>query len=124
MIESVPLKSSVEIVEENRVVQKEESFSESDLSISFDYDDYKTDTGLLMYRQSQSRAAVEWFYTQVTNNREVALAILDCADKYDIPLSLAFSLAHTESNYNPVASHNNVNGTIDRGLFQIGRAHV
>ncbi len=77
------------------------------------------DNGLTLYRQPLSRTAVEWFYFQITGNREVTQAILTEAEKNDIPLSLAFSLAHTESNYNTNATNKNANTTIDRGLFQL-----
>ena len=80
-------------------------------------DDY--DSGLALYRQPLSRSAVEWFYFQITGNREVTQAIITEAEKNDIPLSLAFSLAHTESNYNSNATNRNANTTIDRGLFQL-----
>jgi len=79
----------------------------------------RDDLGLLLYRQPQTRAAVEGFYYQVTGNREIAIAILDAADAYSIPLSLAFSLAYAESHFKPYASHVNKNGSIDRGLFQL-----
>lgn len=79
----------------------------------------KSDLGLTLYRQTESRAAVEWFYTRLVNDRDIALAILENADKFSIPLSLAFSLAHTESRFNPMAKHVNTNSTIDRGLFQL-----
>ena len=78
-----------------------------------------TDDGLTLYRQPLSRTAVEWFYTQITRNKNVTQAILTEADKNDIPLSLAFALAHTESNYNMNATNRNSNATIDRGLFQL-----
>lgn len=79
----------------------------------------KEDAGLVLYRQPQSRAAVEWYYSRVVNSREVAQAILQSAEEYSIPLSLAFALAHTESNFKVTAMHKNTNGTIDRGLFQL-----
>ena len=77
------------------------------------------DAGLEMYRQPQSRPAVEWFYTHITNSREVALAILESADRNDIPPSLAFALAYVESRYKADAVNHNVNDSIDRGLFQL-----
>lgn len=77
------------------------------------------DEGLTLYRQPLSRSAVEWFYFQVTGNKNVAQAILSEAEKNDIPLSLAFALAHTESNFNTRAVNKNSNTTIDRGLFQL-----
>lgn len=78
-----------------------------------------SDSGLALYRQPLSRTAVEWFYTQITGNKDVAQAILTEADNNDIPLSLAFALAHTESNYITNATNNNTNATVDRGLFQL-----
>ncbi len=77
------------------------------------------DNGLSLYRQPNSRAAVEWFYLHVTGNRETAMAILEEAEKNDIPLSLAFALAYTESHYNVNAVNKNRNSSIDRGLFQL-----
>lgn len=77
------------------------------------------DAGLSLYRQPLSRSAVEWFYTQISGNKEVAQAILSEADNNEIPLSLAFALAHTESNYNINAINRNTNATVDRGLFQL-----
>lgn len=87
-------------------------------------DDYspEDDQGLALYRQPQSRPAVEWFYTHVTSSREVALAILENADKNDIPLTLAFSLAYVESRFKSNAVNSNTNRTIDRGLFQLNSA--
>lgn len=77
------------------------------------------DSGLALYRQPTSRTAVEWFYLHVTGNRETAMAILEEAEKNDIPLSLAFALAYTESRYNTNAVNRNRNASIDRGLFQL-----
>lgn len=78
-----------------------------------------SDDGLTLYRQPLSRSAVEWFYTQITGDKNVTLAILTEADKNEIPLTLAFALAHTESNFNANAVNRNTNATIDRGLFQL-----
>ena len=47
------------------------------------------------------------------------MAILEEAEKNDIPLSLAFALAYTESRYNVLAVNKNTNSSIDRGLFQL-----
>lgn len=79
----------------------------------------RQDVGLELYRSIQSRAAVEWFYTNITNSREVACAILEAADKNDISVSLAFALAYTESSYKATAVNRNTNASIDRGLFQL-----
>ena len=78
-----------------------------------------TDNGLKMYRQPLSRPATEWFYYQITGDEDVTHAILTEADKNDIPLSLAFALAYTESNYKVTAINRNTNESIDRGLFQL-----
>ena len=96
-----------------------------DVGIVFDEVSYvssslrRGDDGLALYRQPSSRAAVEWFYMNETGERSVAMAILEQADKNDIPLSLAFALAYTESRYNVRAVNHNTNTSIDRGLFQL-----
>jgi len=78
-----------------------------------------SDNGLELYRNPVSKGAVEWFYSHVTGKPEVAQAILVEAEKNNIPLSLAFSLAYTESRYNVNAVNKNTNDSIDRGLFQL-----
>ncbi len=77
------------------------------------------DKGLLFYRNPVSRSSVEWFYMHITNDRDITLAILKEADRNDIPLALAFSLAHTESRYKKTAVNVNTNKSIDRGIFQL-----
>ena len=97
----------------------------ADSGLKNDYiDDFssKDDRGLALYRQPKTRPAVEWFYTHVTSSREVALAILENADKNDIPLSMAFALAYVESRFKPDAVNRNGNYTVDRGLFQLNSA--
>ncbi len=89
----------------------------AEISLTQLSDDY--DKGLTLYRQPLSRSAVEWFYYQICGNRNVTQAILTEAEKNDIPLSLAFALAHTESNFNSEAINKNKNASIDRGLFQL-----
>lgn len=96
-----------------------EVFASSEKSDMSDEILSKEDTGLVLYRQPSSRPAVEWFFTHITGNREVAQAILENADKNNIPLTLAFSLAYVESKYKPTAINSNTNATIDRGLFQL-----
>lgn len=88
----------------------------------FDAFSARDDKGLALYRSPKTRPAVEWFYTNIAGSREVALAILENADKNDIPVSLAFSLAYIESKYKSTAVNRNTNLTIDRGLFQLNSA--
>lgn len=90
--------------------------------VTFQSLDNVKDKGLTLYRQSMSRASVEAFYTNITGNKDVTNAILTYAEKNDIPLSLAFALAHTESKYKVTAVGHNTNGTTDRGLFQLNSA--
>ncbi len=103
---------------------------ESDEEITLNFQNYisevsvasnepKTDMGLTLYRQAMSKAAVEWFYTHITGDRDTAVAILENADKNNVPVSMAFALAYTESHYQTTAIHKNANNTIDRGLFQL-----
>lgn len=123
-------KKTMEPVDLALVIQdepEEETFDDID---QFNYDDFLTevsfeafnkssDKGLILYRQSMSKAAVERFYTSITGNKEITRAILLEAEKNSIPLSLAFALAYTESRYKVRAVNHNTNGTIDRGLFQL-----
>jgi soluble lytic murein transglycosylase-like protein len=77
------------------------------------------DEGLKFYRNPEFKESVTWFYTQITGNKVVTEAILMAANENDIPLSLAFALAYSESSYNVKAVNRNSNHTIDRGLFQL-----
>lgn len=106
-----------QIIEETE--EEEFTFPEFFSEVSLERLADESDTGLALYRQPLSRSAVEWFYFQICGDRDVAQAILAEADNNDIPLSLAFSLAHTESNYNTNAVNKNSNTTVDRGLFQL-----
>ena len=99
--------------------EKDVSYQNYLEEIAFDSSRREEDDGLYYYRQAMSRDSVEWFYFQITGNREVSRAILIEADKNEIPLSLAFALAFTESGYNVKAVNNNSNNTVDRGLFQL-----
>lgn len=97
--------------------------SEIDNRYIYDYLNFKTvksgDKALDMYRNPQTRGAVEWFYIGVTGKRDVTQAILKACDKENIPLNLAFALAYTESRFKSTARNVNKNGSIDRGLFQL-----
>lgn len=79
----------------------------------------KADLGLTLYRSLQSRAAVVSFYNKITHSTDITLAIIENADANNIPLSLAFALAYTESSYRVRAINKNKNSSIDRGLFQL-----
>lgn len=87
--------------------------------VSFAAFNKSSDKGLILYRQSMSKAAVVRFYTSVTGDKEISKAILSEADRNSIPLSLAFALAYTESRYKVTAVNHNTNSTVDRGLFQL-----
>ncbi len=95
--------------------------ADADVGGIIDFGDYEScvDSTLVLYRNAQSRSAVEWFFTQITQDRDVAVAILDACSKYDVSPALAFALAYTESRYKTNVKHTNVNGSIDRGLFQL-----
>lgn len=69
--------------------------------------------------QVLSQNAIVDFYENITGNSDVTLAILTYADTYEIPLTLAFALAYSESRYKVTAVNGNTNESIDRGLFQL-----
>jgi len=72
------------------------------------------------YRNLEYREWVIDFFAGICSNREIARAILDNADEFDVPAALAFALSWEESNFNPRAVNRfNGDGSVDRGLFQL-----
>ncbi len=115
---SLPISYCDEKTEEEEIAMNFQNFI-SEASLKSVSENSKIDMGLTLYRQPMTKAAVEWFYTHITEDKDIANAILEQADAYNVPVSLAFALAHTESHYKADAIHKNTNSTIDRGLFQL-----
>ncbi|MCI1207965.1 MAG: lytic transglycosylase domain-containing protein [Treponema sp.] len=113
---------STDITPATQDQELEVSFTDNFVPEAKSFSIVEDDKGLVLYRNPVSRGAVEWFYMHITGNREVTLSVLEAADENDIPLSLAFALAHTESGYNIEAYNRNSNSSIDRGLFQLNNA--
>jgi soluble lytic murein transglycosylase-like protein len=63
------------------------------------------------------------FYTKYTNSKTIAEVIYQYAIQYDVPVNVAFALAYGESRFDPKAYNKNVNGSTDRGLFQLNDRH-
>lgn len=76
------------------------------------------DPGLFFYRNEATRDKVVAFYTEETGLEEISRAVVDAAERNEIPLPLAFSLCWVESRYNPMAINRN-SSSLDRGLFQL-----
>ncbi len=76
------------------------------------------DLGLYLYRNPLTRQRVKDYFTGMTGSRKLADIILRYSDVNDIPLSLSFALAFTESGFNPDAVNRN-SSSVDRGLFQL-----
>ncbi len=70
------------------------------------------------YEDPLRREAVLAFFSSITKSRPIARAILDNAEAYSVPVSLAFALAYEESQFNPRAINRN-SESVDRGLFQL-----
>ncbi len=79
---------------------------------------YGEDPGLYLFRTPRFQDQVINFYSALTGSRRIALAILRNADRQQIALPLAFSLAWVESTFNPKAVNRN-SESVDRGLFQL-----
>jgi len=77
------------------------------------------DPVLEYFRDPEYKEWVIVFFTSVCSNRSVAQAVLDSADEYNVPASLAFALSWEESKFNPRAVNRNRDGSVDRGLFQL-----
>ncbi len=76
------------------------------------------DLGLYIYRNPLTKDHIVSYFDQLTGSSRITDIILRNADKNDIPVSLAFSLAFAESSYNHKAVNYN-SSSIDRGLFQL-----
>ena len=78
------------------------------------------DAVLEYFRNPEYQEWVVEFFTGICLNREIAQAVLENADKFDISPALAFALSWEESRFNPMAvNKHNRDGSIDRGLFQL-----
>jgi hypothetical protein len=72
------------------------------------------------YREPATREWVIAFFTQVCGSPDIAKAVLANAENFNISPSLAFALCWEESRYKSTAvNRRNLNGSIDRGLFQL-----
>ncbi|MGL1893769.1 MAG: transglycosylase SLT domain-containing protein [Spirochaetaceae bacterium] len=70
------------------------------------------------YNSPQTRDEVINFFTKYTGDKNISEIILKYSIKYDVPPTLSFALANTESNFNPNAINRN-RASIDRGIFQL-----
>jgi len=78
------------------------------------------DPVLEYYRNPEYREWVIDFFAKVCSSREIAQAILDNCDRFDVPAALAFAVSWEESKFNQRAVNlYNKDGSIDRGLFQL-----
>jgi hypothetical protein len=100
------------------VVPKIEEETDDDFSLSAF--ERKNDPVLPYFRNSEYREWVIDFFTSLCSSREIAQAILDNTDEFDVPPALAFALSWEESRFNPRAiNRQNRDGSVDRGLFQL-----
>ncbi len=65
-----------------------------------------------------TRKYVESFFVDLTGSERISQPILRYADRHDVSLFLAFSVAYVESRFNPRAVNRN-SSTVDRGIFQL-----
>ena len=96
-------------------------FTEEDgSSFLFSSNENAYDPVLEYYRNPEYHDWVVNFFTGVCSDREVAQAVLDNCDNFNVSPSLAFALSWEESRFNPWAiNRHNRDGSIDRGLFQL-----
>ncbi|MCL2440725.1 MAG: lytic transglycosylase domain-containing protein [Treponema sp.] len=95
-------------------------YDDEDLQLLFSAAEAVPDMVLSYYRKPEFKEWVIDFFTGICSGREIAQAILNSSDEFDVPPALAFALCWEESRFNPYAiNRQNRNGTIDRGLFQL-----
>ena len=102
------------------IEDEEEDVEEEDYSTFFGPSENIRDSVLEYYRDLAYKEWVIEFFTAICSNGEIAWAILDSCDEFEIPPALAFALCWEESRFNPNAiNRQNRNGSVDRGLFQL-----
>jgi hypothetical protein len=105
----------IPIIEDEDIDEEEEDFS-----ALFSRSENNPDSILEYYRNPEYKEWVTEFFTAICSNVEIARAILDSCDIFDIPPALAFALCWEESRFNPNAiNKKNRDGSVDRGLFQL-----
>jgi len=109
------LGSTAEVPEE--ICYEEE---QEDIAKFFSHSEKEEDFILKLYRDMDYQEWVIDFFAGLCSSREIAWAILDNADQYEVPPALAFALGWEESRFNPGAvNRGNHDGSVDRGLFQL-----
>ena len=99
---------------------EEEDVEYEDFTHFFSRAEKDADLILNMYRNPEHSEWVIKFFTGICSSRDIAAAILDNSDTYEISPALAFALSWEESQFNPRAiNRSNSDGSIDRGLFQL-----
>ena len=97
-----------------------EEEEKEDLARLFAANEVIPDPVLEYFRNPEYSEWVIDFFTGVCSNREIAEAILNNCNIYEVPPALAFSLCWEESRFIPRAINNaNRDGSVDRGLFQL-----
>lgn len=71
-----------------------------------------------VYTNPRYHALVLEFFTEQTGSEEIADIILRESARHELPASLTFALAWTESRFDPYAVNYN-QSSIDRGVFQL-----
>ena len=100
--------------------EDEDADDEEDYSAFFGPSENTPDSILEYYRNPEYKEWVMEFFTAICSKEEIAWAILDSCDEFDIPPALAFALCWEESRFNSNAiNRQNRNGSVDRGLFQL-----
>jgi len=98
-------------------IQKEEY---DDSTLLFDKSEKFLDPVLLYFRDPEYTEWVIDFFEGVCSSHEIAQAVLESSDYFNISPALALALCWEESRFNPNAlNRRNRNGSVDRGLFQL-----
>jgi len=106
-----------EAVVEIITVEEEETAEDDFLLAAFENN---PDPVMEYFRDAEYREWVIDFFAALCSNVEIAQAILENAEKYEVSPALAFALSWEESRFDPRAiNRRNRDGSVDRGLFQL-----
>lgn len=89
-------------------------------------DDEQINSLISIYLENEKTAEkIYKFFDRYTNSRRISTSIISNCLQYNVPVSLATSIAWTESKFIPLSINNgNSNGSSDYGLFQVNDVHL
>jgi soluble lytic murein transglycosylase-like protein len=111
---------------QNESAVSQSSFSRNETNSEYLYMNFspvQSGSGLMgPFNNPSSRAAVIQFLEKRIGNKEVAGALIEAADRYQVDPALVVAVSWQESRFQTTAAGVNRNSSVDRGLMQLNSA--